>query len=68
MSDHVVPSTAVIERFAVPTVLNMTVQLPPTVGYDWTFRIFRSSSAGSGFQDSADAVLHINNKATKINI
>src|SRR3990172_3836963 len=38
-SPNVVPSTAVMTRFAVPVVVNLTVQSPPTVGYDCTLMI-----------------------------
>ncbi len=36
LSLHDVPLVALMLRFAVPSASNLTVQLPPTVGYDCT--------------------------------
>ena len=53
---NVVPLIPVIIRSAVPFVVNRTVQLPPTVGVEYTFIISISASISNSCSDSCGTI------------
>ncbi len=52
----VVSLIAVIVRSAVPVVVNLTSQFPPTIGYDCTFKIVKVISTSNSCSDSCGIV------------